>query len=527
MYNRKVFIAFTLFLTHFTLVHAFSIVEKSIDDIHHAIKNHQITCREIVTQTLNRIDLIDSPENDLNIFISVNREVMKKALELDRKFKRTGILSKLHCIPVAVKDNINTNFLPTTGGALRDARPTQNAFIINQILNADGLIIGKANLHEYALGFQGYSLLGGQTRNVYNQDRGPGGSSSGTAAAVAASLATVGIGTDTGGSIRIPSSNQSLVGLRPSLRLISQSGIMPLAPFQDTAGPLCRKARDCAIIMDVITQYDQSSESNQRSSFDIDSSLISSKTQYDETFTPHFNQNLDENSLAGAKIAVVTQLFGEGIDRENQKVQELSKVAIKNLESLGASIEEINIDELRFILTEYNSVSALEFASSFTRYLQSWPSNEDSHPRSFQEVYTQRTFDDRSQSTFDLYNFYGTDHQSNPEYYKNTVERPQLVRPLFRDLFKKYDALIYPTITGLPGRLGESPTSSGPASKLSAFTGFPAITMPIGYSEIDGEDNLPVGLEFLGAEFDEMKLLNFVHAYQQKFMPRLAPRILQ
>ena len=526
--NRKLILSFLIlyFFNGFSHIFAFSIKEKSVSEIHKALKENITTCEEIITQTLDDIYHIDSPQNDLNIFLSLNPHALEKARKLDQKSKNSKELKKLHCIPIALKDNINTSFLPTTGGALADSRPDYNAFIVEKILSEDAIIIGKTNLHEYALSFKGFSLLGGQTRNVYNTQRGPGGSSSGTASAVAASLATIGIGTDTGGSIRIPSSNQSLIGLRPSLRLISQHGIMPLSPFQDTAGPICRVASDCALMMQILAQYDSSNMSNHRAQFDIQSSLMKSERDYLQHFKiDQFDSLLDDHALKGAKIAVVPLLFGD-----NPNVIKLAQAAIANFTKAGAQVTQIKIPHLRKMLTEYNSISALEFSSALTRYLQTWDSTQDKHPRSFDEIYNASLFSTVSQTTMDFYFQYGQAPQSHPEYIKNTVERPQFIRPILKKLFTEYDVLIYPTITGLPGILGESPTSSGPANKLSPFSGHPAITMPIGYASDEINQviyhDLPVGLELMADEFQEMKLLQYVHSYQKQFSPRKSPDFL-
>lgn len=515
----------------------FEVTGASISDIHTAILNGEATCESIIEAQLERIDSLDRKGPELNSIIHVNEDALTEAKALDEKFNETGELGALHCIAVTLKDNVNTKDMPTTGGALANNQPESDAYIASNIRNAGGIIISKANLHEYAFGYTGGSLLGGIPRNVYDLSKGPGGSSSGTGTSVAASLAVVGIGTDTGGSIRVPSSVQGLIGLRPSMRLVSQDGIMPLAPFQDTAGPICREVMDCATFLNVITGYDSSAHSGQREDFAIDSPLMSNGYQYlVETGVSDYTEQLDMNAFEGARIGVIRDLFGDGDDIENQEVQRIMELAIENMRLLGATVEDVTVPELDDTLSTYVSLSRYEFTYSLTDYLTSWSSDFDLHYRSFDEIYSSGEYLDRSAGSFAFYASLGGDRWNDETYLKNVYERPDVVRGRFNRALDNtdeygdrigvgYDILIYPSITGLAGAYGGNPTSSGSANRLSPYTGFPALTMPVGYSSIESEIPLPVGLEMLGREFSEAELLSFAYAYEQAYQPRIEPTL--
>ncbi|WOI37785.1 amidase family protein [Alteromonas sp. CI.11.F.A3] len=516
---------------------SFDIVGASISDIHNAILNSETTCEIIIQEQLDRIESLDRQGPELNSLIQVNENALSEAIALDDKFEETGELDAMHCVAVTLKDNVNTKDMPTTGGALAFNQPDDDAYITRKIREADGIIIGKANLHEYAFGYTGGSLLGGIPRNAYDLSKGPGGSSSGTGTSVASSLAVVGIGTDTGGSIRVPSSVQGLIGLRPSMRLVSQDGIMPLAPFQDTAGPMCKKVADCAVFLNVITGYDSSTYSGQREEFAIDSPLMTNELQYQvETGVKDYSENLDANAFQGARVGVIRELFGDGDSVENLEVQRIMNAAIENMKLLGASVEDVTVPELEDTLNNFVSLSRYEFSYSLTDYLSSWSSVSDLHYRSFDEVYSSGEYLERSEGSFSFYALLGEDRWNDETYLKNVYERPTIVRERFTRAFDNtdvfgdriglgYDILIYPSITGLAGSYGSSPTSSGSANRISPFTGFPALTMPVGYSSIESELPLPVGMEMLGREFSEAELLSFAYAYEQAYQPRIEPTL--
>lgn len=507
----------------------FNPVEATISDVHQSILTQGASCVDIVKSYLDRIEAYDKTGPTLNSIISVNPNALKDAQNLDEEFKRTGQLKgQLHCVTVLPKDNIDTIDMPTTAGsfALEGNMAENDAFIIQKIRAQGGIIIGKANLDEFAFGFGGKSSHpnGGQAKNVYDLTLGPGGSSAGTGTAISASLALVGIGTDTGGSIRVPASVQGLVGLRPSLRLISQDGIIPLAPTQDTAGPMCRKAIDCAVLMDSLVGFDSAYSSNQRINFDRTSALIGSESNYRSivqqptTYVPN-----DTNSLVGKRIGLVKALYAQPnnqgvLSEDSRLVNESIDAAIVKLREAGAIVEEVEIENLSTILTRYSSLSSYEFKTSLTDYLI----NSKSTFKSYQDLLESNLMI----PSFTNYNRDTTSQSHVDGYALNTTERSPYVRTRMSAALDntqldrtvkgvRYDVLAYPSITGLAGRLGSGP-STGTNNRLSPFSGYPALSMPAAsVNSTRSQYPMNVNIEFIAREFDEPTLFNIAVAFEQ------------
>lgn len=515
----------------------FNPVEASISDVHASILSKGASCVQVVQSYLDRIKAYDKQGPTLNSIITVNPNAIQDAQALDDYFKQSGKLKgALHCVTVLPKDNIDTYDMPNTGGsvALANNIPADDAFIIKKIREQGGIILGKANLDEFAFGFGGKSSHpdAGQVKNVYDLTKGPGGSSAGTGAAVSASLALIGIGTDTGGSIRVPSAVQGLVGLRPSLRLVSQDGIIPLAPTQDTAGPMCRKAMDCAVLMDSLVGFDTASSSNQRSSYERTAGLINSETSYRSlTHQPTSYVPNSSVTLVGKRIGLVRALYAqpnsEGELSEDGKLVNASiDEAVAKLRAAGAIVEDIEINDLSTILSRYSSLSSYEFKTSLTEYLKTTAS-----------IY--RSYQDLLDSNLMISNFSNYNRDTSTEsfiagYELNTTERSPYVRSRMGAALEntqlngtvkglKYDALAYPAITGLAANLGSSPTT-GTNNRLSPFSGFPAISMPSS-SVTSSRSQYPmnVNIEFIAREFDEPTLLNIAVAFEKVNPARQVP----
>jgi amidase len=243
----------------------FDVFEASIAEIRDALDGGQVSSVQLVQQYLDRIQAYDKQGPKLNSIVRVNPQALAQAQALDTEREKTGSRGPLHGVPIVVKDNYNTDHMATTGGsvALANFIPSENAAQVDKLLRAGAIILAKTNLHEYAYGITSIGSLVGQTRNPYDPRRVPGGSSGGTGAAVAASFAAAGFGSDTCGSIRIPSAFNNLIGLRPSKGLSSIYGILPLSHTQDVAGPLARSAQDLAIILDIVSGYDSRDEATE------------------------------------------------------------------------------------------------------------------------------------------------------------------------------------------------------------------------------------------------------------------------
>lgn len=501
-------------------------VEASIEDIHAGLVSGSLTCEQVVSGYLARIAAYDRQGPALQSVIATNPAALDDARALDAA--AAAPLRPLHCVPLLLKDNVDAGGLPTTGGArvLASARPPDDAFVVSRLRAAGAIVLGKANMDEFAFGFTGSSSLGGQVRNPYDLTRGPGGSSSGTGASVAASLALAGLGTDTGGSIRVPSSAQGLVGIRPSLRLLSQDGILPLAHFQDTVGPMCRTVQDCAALLAVMVGYDPSAGSGQHTQplrrDDQAVRLGSAEAYRAVTGLPAagdpYAAALRPDGLQGARVGVVRALFGS-----NSDVVGALNAAIEVMRREGAVVEDVAIPDLSTI-TGYASVSKWEFRDHLTEYLSSWPSTADSHPRSFEEVAVSLGYEQARAATFATNGVSGATRRVDPDYEKNTTERAGYVRPRLLAALQHtdlagspqgdpYDVLLYPSVL-TPPAVGAAP-STGSNNRLSPFSGLPALSMPAGATPATpARPALPIGMELLGREFAEATLLRIAYGYQ-------------
>lgn len=513
----------------------FAAVEGTIAELHAALAAGTTSCEAVVQDYIDRINAYDRAGPQLNSVLAVNPQALDEARELDAEYAASGDMAPLHCVTVLLKDNFDTADMPTTAGglALQFSQPEDDAFAVARMRDQGAIILGKANMDEFAFGYVGSSSLGDQVKNAYDPSKGPGGSSSGTGAAIAASFAMVGTGSDTGGSIRVPSSVEGLVGIRPSLRLVSQDGIIPLAHSQDTGGPMCRTVEDCATLLDAMVGFDPSAHSGQRDSFDYDAPLIGSPMLYQlVTGVPQsYTDYLDSEGLNGAHIGVVRAMFGDGSSDENLMVQAVIDEALAKMEAAGAIVEEVEIPSLDTIMTKYKSVSRYEFCNDLTSYLGSWSNALDGHYQTFAEVAASLDYEQRNQSTFAFYGSFCGDLSSNPDYVLNQTERPEVVRAALLQTLdnlngagipmgRPYDVLLYPTILGLAPTLGSSP-SAGTNNRLSPYSGFPALTMPAGMAPT--EPALPVGMEMMAREFDEPTLIKLAYSYQQLAQPRQAP----
>src|SRR5215211_6587669 len=299
----------------------FKLEETTIADVHAAMRDGKLTARRLVEMYLARIDAYDKKGPALNAVILVNPKALQVADDLDAKFKASGPVGPLHGIPVLLKDNVNTADMPTTGGSLtlQGYVSPDDATIVKKLKEAGAIIIAKTNLHEFAVWGETVSSLGGQTRNPYDLTRTPGGSSGGTGAGLAANFGLIGIGTDTINSIRSPASANSLVGIRPTVGLVSRSGIIPYSFVQDAAGPLARTTTDAVKLLNVLQGYDPG-----------DPATAWSIGQTKSDYTPF----LSPDGLKGARIGIVETLFGS--EPVHQEVNTVLRDAIRRMEQAGA-----------------------------------------------------------------------------------------------------------------------------------------------------------------------------------------------
>jgi amidase len=487
---------------------SFQVTETSISDIHEAMQAGTVTCHALVQQYLNRIRDFNQQGPKLNAMLYVNPRALQQADAMDQEFNRTGKLKPLGCIPIILKDNYDTMDMPTTAGSilLKGAQPEKDAFAVTRLRENGALILGKANLQEFALGGITVSSLGGQTKNPYDLTRTPGGSSGGTAAAVAANFAAVGTGSDTGGSIRSPSSANSLVGIRPTAGLISRAGIVPISVTQDTVGPLTRTVADCARMLDAMAGYDPN-----------DPITALSVGHIPQTYTAYL-----ENGLKGARIGVVKTLFGSGPDYEAvNKVMETAIGALKEQGAVIVPVEDAALDT-NDLLGKVN-VEDFEFKSQINHYLEDQGSRVPVH--SLAEIIASGKYDKPTlEKRLALAQSY--EDGLNDADYKNRRIKIDALKIEVANLMAQnhLDALAYPYQKRLVVPIGETfqPDRNG---ILAALAGFPAIVIPAGFSAptANAPIGVPVGMEFLGRPWEEPELLKLAYGFEQATHARKPP----
>ena len=478
-----------------------AVEELSISDIHRAYLAKEYTSEELVKAYIARIETSDSLLNAISI---INPKAIIRAKQLDQEFIRTGKLKPLHGIPVLVKDNINTLGLPTTAGALAlaDFIPETDAFIIQKLEEAGAIVLAKTNMAEWAFSpMHSESSTVGTTRNPYNLDHVPAGSSGGTGAGVAANFGTIGLGTDTGNSIRGPSSHNALVGFRTTLGLISREGIVPLYLRNDVVGPMTRTVEDAARMLDVIAGSDAKDPITAKSNGKIPES---------------YQAYLDKNGLQGARIGVFRTLSE---DNPNPEIAALFNQALADMEKLGAvivdSVEVENFGELR------QNQWCDQFQQDLEDFLQTYVKRD-----------TMATLEDviRVGTSSD---FVRARMPSPNEKNETLDERPcgdafsDPRRIAFREAIEKtmdslnLDALVYPSWNHPAARIDRFQEEyRGDNSQIIApHTGQPAFTVPMGF--VSG--NMPAGLQFLGRMFDEGTLIRLTYAYEKGTNHRKAP----
>jgi amidase len=306
----------------------FHLLEATIDDVHAALRSGRTTCREVVGLYLKRVSAYDKTGPGLNAVQTINPRALQEADRLDAAFKSSGPVGALHCIPVLVKDQLEATGMPTTYGSavFRDFVPQRDATVVTRLRNAGAVIIGKTTMGEFASGIVG--SVSGPIRNAYDPRRHASGSSGGTGSGVAANFATIGIGEDTGGSVRGPASVSSLAGLRPTVPLVSRYGMFPARPSTDTVGPMARTVKDAAIVLDVIAGYDSNDPLTAYAVGHIPASYTSA---------------LRRDGLKGAHIGVIRQPMDAKTDagsEDYRKVKAVIDKAIGELRALGAELVE-------------------------------------------------------------------------------------------------------------------------------------------------------------------------------------------
>ena len=475
---------------------SYDVRESTIDGVHNALYGGLTTCRAVVETFIARIEAFNPA---LNAIITLNPNALSIADDKDYTLAAGNGTGSLFCIPVLLKDNYDTTDMNTTGGCLdlAGSQPTVDAPVITAFENAGAIILGKTNLHELALEGLSVSSLGGQTVNPYDFIRTPGGSSGGTGAAIAASFAVFGTGTDTVNSLRSPASANSLFSVRPTRGLISRTGIIPISYSQDAIGPIARNVEDLAVALTIMASvgYDPS---------DNVTALIPSSS-----IGKDYSAALYGGSLQGMRFGLIEGFFNHTASDETTPVNNALAAMVAALTAAGATIIPINE-------TIYNStalsnaydVQKLEFRQEMDAYLTR-PSLHGTHPSTLNELYSSGKFlVIPSQYTF--VNTSLVSSTSNATYPSIKLGIQNLTTAL-ENTFKSdtLDALIYPEQANLVVKIG-SPSQSGRNGILAALTGSPVVTVPAGFSpnSTDAPIGVPIGMDILGMPWSEGKLLN-------------------
>ena len=481
------------------------ITEITIAETQRAIAEHRISCREVIEQYLQRIQAYDQSTR-LNALVVVNPNALAEADRFDAEFKLSKKIHGLQCIGIIVKDNYDTKDLPTTGGslAMKWFVPGTDAFMVQRIRAAGAIILGKSNMAEWAFSpYETVSSIAGITRNPYDLDYVPAGSSGGTAAAVAANFGAVGLGTDTGNSIRGPSSHNALVGIRPSIGLTSRDGIIPLFLGADVGGPIARSVEDAAALLEVVAGYDPNDPVTQNSEGHLPKS---------------YRAFLDRQGLRGARIGVFRAYLDAATG--DPQIKELTEKAIRDLKAQGAVIVD------PFEIPDFEALTKNIFCGDFQSDLNSYleKHGQGAPYKTLSAIIDSGLYlpyiETRLKSTAAAKPGSEADHTVCPDVYHN--ERKIAFRAAIRAAMASYrvKAIIYPTWSNAPRKVGDEKSPAGDNSQvLSPQSGFPAITVPMGYTH--GE--LPAGLTFLGDAFDEGTLIKFAYAYEQATKHRHAP----
>lgn len=494
----------------------FELDELTISQLQEGMKSGKFTARSLVRKYLERIDDVDKGGPAINSVIEINPEAVSIAEALDRELKEKGPRGPLHGVPILIKDNIGTaDRMMTTAGSLAmlGSRPALDAFVAKRLREAGAVILGKTNLSEWAnfrssRSTSGWSARGGQTRNPYALDRNTCGSSSGSGAAPAANLCAAAIGTETDGSIVCPSSANSLVGIKPTVGLISRSGIIPISHSQDTAGPMARTVSDAALLLGAMTGIDSRDEIT--------------KVSWESALND-YSRFLKKDALKGARLGIARKYFGF-----NDGVDKLMNEQIDVLKRLGAVIiDPADIPTSGKFDDSELEVLLFEFKADLNKYLAELGPRAPVH--SLQEIIRfNEQNKDKEMPYFGQELFIKAQAKgplTSKAYLQALRKNLLLSRAQGIDFIMskhRLDALIAPTGgPAWPTDWINGDHFTGGYSSASAVAGYPHITVPAGY--VFG---LPVGISFFGGAWTESKLIKFAYAYEQATRARRSPRFL-
>ena len=488
--------------------------ELTIADINHAFDTGALTSEALVRLCLARIQAYDRQGPSLRAVLTLNPKALDTARALDAERKLRGPRSPLHGIPIVLKDNYNTSDLPTTGGSvlLEGSIPPDDAFVVKKLRAGGAIVLAKVNMSEFASG-PARSSLGGQTLNPHDLTRTPSGSSGGTGVAIAAAYAPLGMGTDTGGSIRGPSTSNGIVGLKPTLGLLSRNGIIPLSLSFDTGGPMARSVADVAVALGVMTGVDPADEATTKSQGRFDTDYV---------------KYLKPDALNGARIGIARDFLGA-----DQDVDWVVDASLDVMRKAGATIVDVRYPKWLLDVKEdfYAAVRRPEFPVQIAAYLATLG---PSYPKTLAEMIERASQfnavrSDGAGPNPNRWTLFKREAESGTldDYRYTSVHEHALpmVRAIVEGILasQTLDAIVYPTSPRRPGLIAETGAPGGggapSATSIANLTGFPDLIVPAGFTG----DNLPVGLSFFGPAFSEPRLLALGYSFEQATHARRRP----
>jgi len=486
---------------------AFDVAEATIAQIHGRMRARTLTCRALVEAYQARITAHDKRGAALNAIVQLNDAALAEADALDRRFAATGLTGPLHCIPMIVKDNFETIGLQSAAGslALQGFVSDKDAFQVARVKSAGAIVLAKSNMAEWAFSplETVNSLLPGYTRNPYATDRVTAGSSGGTAAAVAASFGAVGLGSDTGNSIRGPAAHQALVGIRSTMGLTSRAGVVPLNMLADIAGPMTRTVADAVAVFQVIVGEDPD-----------DPATAASRGRA----IPTYAASLKADGLKGARIGVLRQAYERGgVDPE---VATVFAAALAALERAGATV----VDPAAIDLANVRRAPGAGNCGGFKYDITQWFARHAGRTpvSSLADVIKSRRYHPSVQTRLQSAEDSTPAEPGSPACLAEAEYRKAYGAAVTARMDElTLDAYVYPTWSYPPRLIGDLNTPGGDNSQVfSPTSGFPAINVPMGYTR---ENRLPAGLTFFGRAWDESTLIRLAYAYEQATRHRRAP----
>lgn len=461
------------------------------------IKKKEVSVKETVMAVFDRIDKMES---ELNCYVELDRcRALESAQKVQEKIDNGEITGELAGVPVAIKDNICTKGIPTTCSSkiLKNFVPTFSAQVVINLENAGAVIIGKTNMDEFAMGSTTETSCYGATKNPWNTEHVPGGSSGGSAAAVAAKECYYALGSDTGGSIRQPAGYCGVVGMKPTYSTVSRYGLIAYGSSLDQIGPLCKDVTDCATILEVISTHDpKDSTSVKREDTDFTSALI--------------------DDVKGMKIGIPKDYFGEGTDKE---VKEAVLRAAEVLKEKGAVVEEFDLSLVEYAIPAYYTIAAAEASSNLERFdgikygyrTEEYEGLHNMYKKTRSEGFGAEVKRRIMLGSFVLSSGY------YDAYYLKALKVKALIKKAFDDAFSKYDVILGPVAPTPAPKLGESLVDpikmyQGDIDTISVnLAGLPGISLPCGFSS----NGLPIGLQLIGDCFKEKNIIRAAYAYEQ------------